>query len=323
MTSAHGRRPDLASAAHADLAAILWTTAQDVAEALAHDDAALLEARRDGDPDALIVALINGGAGSFELGLNEDAERRWREAAALADAIGHGAREAAVQNNLGMLAVRRGRPAEARAAYERALALRRSAGDVTGQAAVLLHLGQLEAAEGDLATASTHLETAVAAFDRAGWEESRSMALAAWAELASGQHDAQRAEPRAREALDIAYRTESVRAILTALLALARAWRAGGRAREAATLLRQVVAFARRREAGIAEACERLLAEIAPEGGQGVGDGLDLPTFARALLVVDRRASESWNAVGTPPPVGCAHVTGVAQRDPPSGWRCS
>lgn len=322
------QRPDLASAAHAGLATLLWTSAADVDEALAHDDAALLEARRDGDPDALIVALINGGAGAFELGQDDEAERRWREAAALAERIGHSAREAAVWNNLGMLAARRGRRDDARAAFERSLGLRRAAADVTGQAAVLLHLGQLEAATGDPAVASAHLETAVAAFDRPGWEESRAMALAAWSELATARGDPRRAVPRAFDALRIARQTDSVRAILTASLALARAWCAGGELRFAAGLARSVAACARGREAALAKGAERLLAELssgAAGAAPGASDaapgahhaarpieredrvlagdagGPDLAALADAILSRQWGPHDGWNAVGTPP----------------------
>ena len=329
------QRPDLASAAHAGLATLLWTSAADVDEALAHDDAALLEARRDGDPDALMVALINGGAGAFELGQDDEAERRWREAAELAERIGHGAREAAVWNNLGMLAARRGRHGDARAAFERSLGLRRAAADVPGQASVLLHLGQLEAATGDPAVASAHLETAVAAFDRPGWEESRAMALAAWSELASARGDPRRAVPRAFEALRIARPTESVRAILTASLALARAWVAGGELRFAAGLARGVAGFARGREAALEKGAERLLAEVtggvagaaagAPGAAAGApdavasaphvapaveceervpagdGGGPDLAAMADAILSRAWGPHDGWNAVGTPP----------------------
>jgi DNA-binding SARP family transcriptional activator/tetratricopeptide (TPR) repeat protein len=276
----HGRRPDLASAAHSGLATLLWTSAGDVAEALSHDDAALVEARRDGDPDALIVALINAGAGAFELGQDDEAERRWREAAELAERIGHGAREAAVWNNLGMLAARRGRRDAARAAFERSLDLRREAADITGQASVLLHLGQLEASGGDPAVASAHLETAVAAFDRPGWEESRAMALAAWSELASARGDPRRAVPRACDALALARPADSVRATLTALLALARAWRAAGAGADALALARHVARLARGREAALETGAERLAAELCSPATAGA----DVPVAGRSAL---------------------------------------
>ncbi|MBW6457406.1 MAG: tetratricopeptide repeat protein, partial [Trueperaceae bacterium] len=306
------RRPDLASAAHSGLATLLWTSAGDVSEALAHDDAALLEARRDGDPDALIVALINAGAGAFELGQDDEAEQRWREAAGLAERIGHGAREAAVRNNLGMLAARRGRHDEARAAFERSLALRREAADVTGQASVLLHLGQLEATAGDAAVASAHLETAVSAFDRPGWEESRAMALAAWSELASARGDPRRAAPRAHQALALARRADSVRATLTALLALARAWRAEGVPREALALAlaRHIAALARGREAALEKGAQGLVGALDPgDAGAPAGDGcafgdpgeVDLGALADAILARVRADARGGTALERPP----------------------
>ncbi len=278
------RRPDLASAAHSGLATLLWTSAGDVGEALSHDDAALVEARRDGDPDALIVALINAGAGAFELGQDDEAERRWHEAAALAERIGHAAREAAVWNNLGMLAARRGRRDAARAAFERSLHLRREAADITGQASVLLHLGQLEATGGDPAVASAHLETAVAAFDRPGWEESRAMALAAWSELATARDDPRRAVLRACDALALARRADSVRATLTALLALARAWHAAGADRDALALARRVAGLSRGREAALEKGAERLAGARGPDGAGAPEDGAGAPENGASVL---------------------------------------
>jgi tetratricopeptide (TPR) repeat protein len=294
-------RPDLASAAHAGLAQILWTSAGDVDEALAHDDAALLEARRDGDPDALIVALINAGAGAFELGQDDEAERRWTEAAKLADRIGHRAREAAVWSNLGLLAVRRDQHREARAAFERSLALRRSAADRLGQATVRLHLGQLEAATGAWAAASDHLEAAVTAFDGPGDVEGRSMALSAWSELASQQGDPRRGQRRALEALALARRAASVRATLGALLALAQAWIAAADPDAGVAMARSLERLAAGRDAAVVRGASRLLAAHA-DAATGQPDwpdvGTDLGELATAVLD-GRIAAAGWNAVGT------------------------
>jgi DNA-binding SARP family transcriptional activator/tetratricopeptide (TPR) repeat protein len=295
-------RPDLASAAHAGLAQILWTSAGDVDEALAHDDAALLEARRDGDPDALIVALINAGAGAFELGQDDEAERRWTEAARLADRIGHRAREAAVWSNLGLLAVRRDSHREARTAFERSLALRRSAADRLGQATVRLHLGQLEAATGAWAAASDHLEAAVAAFEGPGDVEGRSMAMSAWSELASQQGDARRGQRRALEALGLARRAASVRATLGALLALAQAWAAAADPDAAVAMARSLQRLAAGRDAAVARGASRLL-EAHADAATGLPDwpdvGTDLGELATAVLD-GRIAAAGWNAAGTP-----------------------
>jgi len=294
-----GRRPDLASAAHAGLAQLLWTSAGDVDEALAHDDAALVAARRDGDPDALIVALINAGAGAFELGQDTEAEQRWIEAAGLAESIGHAAREAALWNNLGLLALRRGEFASGRDAFERSLALRRSAADRQGQATVRLHLGQLEAAVGDLGAAALHVEWAVAAFDGPGDAEGRSLALSAWSELASAQGDARRARPRALEALATARAAASVRATLGALLAVARSWSAAGAIAPAVALARSVARLAADRDAAVARAAERLVTD---HGGDLVDDppDTDLATLAEEVLAGRAASDSEWNAAGTP-----------------------
>lgn len=295
-------RPDLASAAHAGLAQILWTSADDVDEALAHDDAALVEARRDGDPDALMVALINAGAGAFELGQDDEAERRWSEAATLAERSGHRAREAALWSNLGLLAVRRGEHGSARAAFERSLALRRSAADRSGQATVRLHLGQLEAAVGAWAAASVHLEAAVAAFDGPGDAEGRSMALAAWSELASQQGDGRRSRRRALDALAEARRAASVRATLAALLAVARAWVAAGDIDAGAALARGLVDLAAGRDAAVERGASHLLAAhagAAADPPPWLTPGNDLDVVATAVLS-GRIGVEDWNAAGTP-----------------------
>jgi tetratricopeptide (TPR) repeat protein len=295
-------RPDLASAAHAGLAQVLWTSAGDVDEALAHDDAALVEARRDGDPDALMVALINAGAGAFELGQDDEAERRWSEAAKLAQRSGHRAREAALWSNLGLLAVRRDEHDAARSAFERSLALRRSAADRAGQATVRLHLGQLEAAAGSAMAASEHLEAAVAAFDGPGDAEGRSMALAAWSELAAQQGETRRAQRRALDALVLARRAASVRATLAALLALARAWAAAADVAPAVALARRLVELAAGRDAAVERGAAHLLAAHAaaaadaPDGSSMAGD---LDALATAVLG-GRIGHEGWNATGTP-----------------------
>jgi tetratricopeptide (TPR) repeat protein len=295
-------RPDLASAAHAGLAQVLWTSAGDVDEALAHDDAALVEARRDGDPDALMVALINAGAGAFELGQDDEAERRWSEAANLAQRSGHRVREAALWSNLGLLAVRRDERDAARSAFERSLALRRSAADRSGQATVRLHLGQLEAAAGSAMAASEHLEAAVAAFDGPGDAEGRSMALAAWSELASQQGEARRAQRRALDALAVARQAASVRATLAALLALARAWAAGADIDAAVALARRLVDLAAGRDAAVERGAAQVLATHADaavdvHGGSTMAGDLD--ALATAALG-GRYGRDGWNATGTP-----------------------
>jgi DNA-binding SARP family transcriptional activator/Tfp pilus assembly protein PilF len=292
-------RSDLASAAHTGLAQLLWTSAGDVGEALGHDDAALVAARRDGDPDALIVALINAGAGAFELGQDAEAERRWIEAAGLAESIGHAAREAALWNNLGLLALRRGEFASGRDAFERSLALRRSTADRQGQATVRLHLGQLEAAVGDRGAAARHLEEAVAAFGGPGDAEGRSLALSAWSELAATDGDARRAEARALEALAAAREAVSVRASLGALLAVARAWSAAGELAPAVAVARSVAHLGADRDAAVARAAERFVADH----GDGVEVGLpatDLATLADEILAGRLASTDGWNAAGTP-----------------------
>lgn len=309
------QRPDLEAAAHVGLARMLWASARDVEEALLHDDAALLAARRDGDPDALMIALINAGAGTYELGRLEEAEHRWREAIGLAEHMGHRAREAAVLNNLGLAALRRDRPEEARAAFERSLSLRRASGDRRGQASVLINLGQMEAAMG-LETAS--LEEAIAVFSELGEEEDRSLALSAWSEAASAQGDGRRGEARAQAALAAAQASTSVRARLCGLLALAKAWRAEGAGAEAAALATRVRDLAMGRSDSVHRGAAALLAgmaappapdglvedgktaTMASAGWPGTDEGLD--GLVRAVLVgrIGRRdRPPAWNAAGT------------------------
>jgi DNA-binding SARP family transcriptional activator/tetratricopeptide (TPR) repeat protein len=298
------RRPDIASATHTGLAQLLWTTARDVDEAMEHDDAALVEARRDGDPDALVIALINAGASAFELGRIEDAEGRWREAAALAATLGHQAREAAIWNNLGLAASRRGEASAARAAFERSLALRRSTADVLGQATVRLHLGQFEAHHGrDLQAANGHLEASIAGFAQAGDGEGQALALAAWSELASATGDARRAEGRALRSLAFAREAASVRASLTAGLALARAWAASEDRASAATLAGWLAELAREREEGVRATALELAASTggeAPPPPAWPPVGGELTGLVDAILAGQVRATaSSWNETGT------------------------
>lgn len=298
------RRPDLAGAAHVGLAQLLWTRARDLDEALAHDDAALVVARRDGDPDALAMALINAGAGAYERGRHEEAEARWREAIGIARRLGHRAREAAAWNNLGLAALRRDRADDAHAAFERSLRLRRALGDRLGIASVLLHLGQLGMAAD--ARAEAHLEEAVATFDDLGDGEGLALAYAAWADLASGRGDAPPAAVRATTALDAAVRVGSVRATLAALLAHARAWATAGDRDAAATLAAWVAELATGRDEAVRRAAEPLLERARPDpvalGWPAVGGDLDaLADAVRAGRVRSGAdGPRSWNAVGTP-----------------------
>ncbi len=298
------RRPDLAGAAHVGIAQQLWTHAADVEEALAHDDAALVAARRDGDPDALAIALINAGAGAYERGRVAEAEERWREAIAIAHQLGHRAREAAVWNNLGLAAWRRGRTDEARDAFESSLKLRRALGDRRGLASVLLHLGQLAAGGG--VGAGGHLEEAIATFDELDDVESRALAYAAWADVAAAAGDGRRAAGRAAAALSDAVRSASVRATLAALLAHARAWAAAGHAVAAATLASWVAELADGRDDAVRGAAATLAAAAVADP-----TALRWPVVGRSLealatAVGDGRVAPpaptdpEWNAPGTP-----------------------
>ncbi len=298
------RRPDLEGAAHVGIAQQLWTHAADVDEALAHDDAALVAARRDGDPDALAIALINAGAGAYERGRVAEAEERWSEAIGIARRLGHRAREAAVWNNLGLAAWRRGRRDEARAAFETSLRLRRALGDRRGLASVLLHLGQLAAEAGG--GAGAHLEEAIATFDELDDAESRSLAYAAWADVAAASGDGPRAAGRAAAALSDAVRSGSVRATLAALLAHARAWAAAGHEVASATLAAWVAELAAGRDDAVRAAATALAAAADPDptalAWPAVGRTLDV----LAAAVGDGRVAPmaatrpEWNAPGTP-----------------------
>jgi len=288
---------DLTIQAHTGIGNVLFASGGDLERAMQHYDASVALARRAGDRDLLSLALINLGAGHFDLGRPQAARRAWSEAAQLTLAIGHRQREAVVLNNLAAVSESLGDTEAARRAFDRSLALRLEVGDRGGAARVLLNLGRLAQRTGALDEADAYLEASVREHEAMDDPADLAWALATHARVRIELGDLRSARRATERALRIGRVSRDRVATLAALLAVASLLGRGGRNARAVSLVESVAALSVGRDAGIHASATALCAELhgaralaAPHGGGVVvtdderRDLDDLDTLAASVL---------------------------------------
>jgi predicted ATPase/DNA-binding SARP family transcriptional activator/tetratricopeptide (TPR) repeat protein len=290
LADAIGEDDDLRAGAHTGLGNVLFALGRELDEAMRHYQKALATARRIGDVDTTTIALINLGAGHYDLGQEALAGRCWQEAAELSHVLGNTVRAAAALHNLGALAERRGDVRGARESFERALALRQEVGDRRGAGRVLLSLGRLTHAEGSLAEADAYLEAAVASFERFDEPAYLAFALASHGRVRAHLGDLQSAGRMTERALRLARAAGDHIAMLAGLLSRATVDLHQGRAAAARRLAADVARHARGRAEGVLASALSVEAEAAAELGGGavraMADGDGVPP--RVEVLVDR-----------------------------------
>lgn len=122
----------------------------------------LQAARRAGDRWGEAWSLMSLGGALHELGLNDEAAAKDREAATLWRALGDAEGEGKSLNNLGNTLIAQGRLAEAAQVMEDALRIRRSLGKQREIAISLYLLGDLHAAQGNLEAAEQNYRESLA-----------------------------------------------------------------------------------------------------------------------------------------------------------------
>ncbi len=286
---------DLTIQAHTGIGNVLFASGGDLERAMQHYDASVALARAVGDRDLLSLALINLGAGHFDLGQPQAARRSWSEAAELALAIGHRQREAVVLNNLAAVSESLGDTEAARHAFDRSLALRLEVGDRGGAARVLLNLGRLAQRTGELDEADAYLEASVREHEAVDDPADLAWALATQARVRTLLGDLRSARRATERALRIGRLSGDRVATLAALLALAALLGRAGRIGRALSLVESVAGLSVGRDAGIHASatalCDELASAIAStaEAAAGVADATD--GEGRALDALDALAA--------------------------------
>jgi tetratricopeptide (TPR) repeat protein len=213
---------------------------------------------------------LNGeGVRRLERGDADAAEETFRDALEEAALVDDLKGQAEAWNNLGALAMARGKPAEAVGCHETAIELHRArgvrdAGEVRARAnlgAALLALGKLSAAEAEL-------KAAVSLAIDLGEPSAALLAKTGLASVALHNKDAARAAALAREAAAEAARANSSSALASALAVEGAALAALGDLAAARARFEDALAIDRRREAPHAVAADlRALAAVAERQG--------------------------------------------------------
>jgi DNA-binding SARP family transcriptional activator/tetratricopeptide (TPR) repeat protein len=258
---------DLRGAAHTGLGNVLFHGGEDPQEGMRHYEEGLAVARRSGDVDLLTIALINKGAGHYDVGEHDAARRSWREAASLAARVGNRLREASTLHNLAVLAEHAGDTAGAREAYERSLRIRQDVGDRRGHALVLLNLGRLAQVEGRIDEADAHLEAAVAGFEELDVPGDLALALGTRARVRAELGDLGGASRLNERALRLGRLAMDRSAMLVGLLGTAMIALRRGRIEEARRGATWVAELARGSKEGARASALALLAEAEAVAG--------------------------------------------------------
>ena len=253
---------DLTLQANTGIGNVLFASGGDLERAMQHYDASVALARTVGDRDLLSLALINLGAGHFDLGRPQAARRAWSEAAELTLAIGHRQREAVVLNNLAAVSEALGDTEAARHAFDRSLALRLEVGDRGGAARVLLNLGRLAQRTGALDEADAYLEASVREHEALDDPADLAWALATHARVRIELGDLRSARRATERALRIGRLSGDRVGTLAALLALASLLGRAGRSDHAVSLVETVADLSVGRDAGIHASATSLCADL-------------------------------------------------------------
>ena len=258
----------LQGAAHNVLALLVTATEGNVAEAESHYRASLEVNRTVGNLEGVNGALINLGAGRFDLNDMAGAIQLWQEAAAIAVKIGHKQREAVLHNNIGSLHEAQGRPEEAEARYRQSLDLRRQIDDRSGQANALHNLGRLAANNDDPWTARQHLEEALRLFVQTEEPASEAHVRSSLARLLANMGEADHARSEAQASLALALKLDSRAEILMSLLTVALLHEHAGELPRAAELAAEVASVAAGTSEPLKAAAEKLRARTALQAPQ-------------------------------------------------------
>jgi predicted ATPase/DNA-binding SARP family transcriptional activator len=198
-----------------------WVT-QAVAEAGARLDDLL--ARAAGvDPLVLAAAHRDRGAFADILGDIDLAERHYRRSRELFEAAGDVDGVGNLDFRLGLVAIWRNDPEEARRLFERSHATFSATGYRIGLIQTLSGLGELEIEHGDEQVGLRMIDEALEMAREAGWLWWESRALADRSAYAAARGRADEAEAKARPFLEFAWRTNNRQETIFGLAVLARA----------------------------------------------------------------------------------------------------
>ncbi|CAN5823493.1 BTAD domain-containing putative transcriptional regulator [soil metagenome] len=285
---------DLRSMAHCGLGNVLFMGEGDASEAMRHYEDALAAARRCGDQEIVTIALINLGAGHYDLGHAGAARRSWREAATIAHRLGNASREAVILSNLAALAEGEGDPEGARDAYERSLSVRQTLGDHRGVARILLNLGRLAHARGAIDEADAYAEASVATYESVDVPGDLAYALATRARFRVALDDVPGAIRMTERALRLGRAASDRKAMLVGLLGVATIDLHDGRSAAAGRRARGVAELAAGREEGVRASALALATEaderLAADAANGTPTGETLVAAAVSLLAEVERA---------------------------------
>jgi DNA-binding SARP family transcriptional activator/tetratricopeptide (TPR) repeat protein len=277
---------DLRGAAHTGLGNVLFSSGGDTSDAMHHYEEGLRAARRSREMDLVTIALINLGAGHYDMGQLEAARRSWREAARLASQLGNRLREASTLNNLAALAERAGDNAAAREAYDRSLRVRQEVGDRRGAARVLLNLGRLAQSEGRIDDADAFVEASVAGYEALDAPADLAHAVATRARLRVALGDLGGAQRMTERALRLGRAASDRTSMLVGLLSAATIALRRGRAEEARRGAALVAALTVGSKEGVRSSALALVEEaetrLASERSEAVQPVDGLPEVAAA-----------------------------------------
>lgn len=231
--------PRAASAAHQVLG-VLALHRGDHPRAHEHMAAAVRWAADEHDPGRRGVAYANLALASQLDGRREEAIRGYRDASNAFQDAGDVLREARTATNLGLALFDQGRLHEARRVWESGLALAKRTGNRRDARSITGNLGMLHAALGDLDAADDFDAHALRAARADGDARSVAAALVRRAQVARRRDDAAAAAALAREAIDVAWRSDETASVLDALKVLADAWAHEGHGARALGLYRYV-----------------------------------------------------------------------------------
>lgn len=223
-------------------------------------------ARRAGDRWGEAWSLMSLGGALRELGLNDEAARKDREAASLWRALGDAEGEGKSLNNLGGALIALGRLAEAAQVMEDALRIRRAIGSQRELAISLFLLGDLHLAQGDPEAAEQNYRESLglrAAADR----QTIGFALTGLAEVALLRGDLDAAQEAFGEAADAHEESGYPNGQAIALRSRARCLRGLGRADDAYAALTKALALLRAADDPAADEVQRELDEYGPGSG--------------------------------------------------------
>ena len=197
------------------------------------------------DPVELAAELFREAQAEAESGDRHAAEAVYQRALEIYRAAGHRPGEAAVLNNLGLLALADGNPEEALARLEEALALRRSEADLAAEAESTHNLAALYADLGEVQAALDLHRRALRLAEELGDPETQAAALNNLGVLLTGLGRRERAEEVLRRALALHRKLDDRPGEAAALNNLGRVCLRAGEGAAARDLFDQALTLAR------------------------------------------------------------------------------